>query len=115
MLKLINSDVRMRHCKLKDEVLAGLSRVSNKTKSQKKSSLLEGWKQYERVHEEDKAFRVLFVIGLFGILLWSTYGHAIAYCEDTLRETYGEEAWQEGFRMDHLHSLADSLAALQEA
>lgn len=65
---------------------------------------------------EDSAFRALLVIGLFGLLFWSTYGHAIGYYEDSvspsLSEKYGALAFDEGFRMAHLHSMTNSLVAL---
>lgn len=64
---------------------------------------------------EDPAFRALLVIGLFGLLFWSTYGHAIGYYEDSvspsLSEKYGALAFDEGFRFAHLHSMTNSLVA----
>lgn len=64
---------------------------------------------------EDPAFRALLVIGIFGLLFWSTYGHAIAYYEDSLVATYGSLAFDEGFKMAHLHSMTNSLVAVASA
>lgn len=60
---------------------------------------------------EDKAFRVLLVIGLFGMIFWSTYGHIMAYYEDSITEVHGNKAWEEGIKMGHLHGLSNSLVA----
>ena len=64
---------------------------------------------------KDTAFRTLLVIGIIGIVFWSTYGHALAYYEDSLRATYGDVAFEDGFRMAHLHGLSNSLAAAVSA
>lgn len=64
---------------------------------------------------DDPAFRVLLVIGIFGLLFWSTYGHAIAYYEDSLTAQYGSLAFDEGFKMAHLHSMVNSTAAVASA
>lgn len=64
---------------------------------------------------EDTAFRALVVIGLVGILFWSTFGHAIAYYEDSLVATYGPLAFDEGFKMAHLHSMVNSSVTLAAA
>lgn len=60
---------------------------------------------------EDKAFRVLLAIGLFGIIFWSTYGHIMAFYEDSIKAVYGDEAWKEGIKMAHLHGLSNSVVA----
>ena len=60
---------------------------------------------------EDKAFRVLFVIGLAGIIFWSTYGHIMAFYEDSIKEAHGKKAWSDGIKMAHLHGLSNSIVA----
>lgn len=69
----------------------------------------------EKSFTDDKAFRVLLVIGLFGILFWSTYGHIMALYEDNITATYGSLAWDEGIRFGHLHGLSNSIAATAAA
>lgn len=64
---------------------------------------------------EDPAFRALLVLGLLGLLFWSTYGHAIGYYEESLVAQYGSLAFDEGFRMAHLHSMTNSLVATAAA
>jgi len=65
----------------------------------------------EKVFAEDKAFRVLLVIGLFGILFWSTYGHFMGAYEDPIKEVYGDAAWDEGIKLGHSMGLSNSLVA----
>jgi len=60
---------------------------------------------------QDPAFRLLLVISLFGILFWTTLGHALAYYSDYIRATYGSSAYTGGFRFAHMHSTANSLVA----
>jgi hypothetical protein len=69
----------------------------------------------EKSFTDDKAFRVLLVIGLFGILFWSTYGHIMALYEDNITATYGATAFSDGIRFGHLHGLSNSIAATAAA
>jgi len=69
----------------------------------------------EKSFTDDKAFRVLLVIGLFGILFWSTYGHIMAAYEDSITAAYGATAFDEGIRFGHLHGLSNSIAATAAA
>lgn len=69
----------------------------------------------EKSFTDDKAFRVLLVVGLFGILFWSTYGHVMAAYEDSITATFGSAAWEDGIRMGHLHGLSNSIAATAAA
>jgi hypothetical protein len=59
---------------------------------------------------KDKAFISLLLIGLFGIVGWDILGHFLGIFGDQITTVFGPDAYEDGFRMAHLHGLSNALA-----